>query len=54
MYGWIGAEAARGMPYYVWRVLPRVFGELLPGPGEQPLSIVDLAQLTGLGEGAAR
>ena len=32
-YGSIGAEAARGMPYYVWLVLPRVFPEYLPGPG---------------------
>jgi len=32
-YGSIGAEAARGMPYYVWLVLPRVFPEYVPGPG---------------------
>jgi mono/diheme cytochrome c family protein len=32
-YGTIGAEAARGIPYYIWLVLPRVFPEYVPGPG---------------------
>jgi hypothetical protein len=32
-YGSIGAEADRGMPYWVWIVLPRIFPDLLPGPG---------------------
>lgn len=32
-YGTIGAEAARGLPYYIWLVLPRVFPEYVPGPG---------------------
>jgi hypothetical protein len=32
-YGSIGAEAARGLPYYIWLVLPRVFPEYVPGPG---------------------
>lgn len=32
-YGSIGAEFSRGMPYWVWEVLPRVFPEYLPGPG---------------------
>ncbi len=32
-YGSIGAEAARGLPYYIWLVLPRVFPDYLPGPG---------------------
>lgn len=32
-YGSIGAEAARGIPYYIWLVLPRVFPEYVPGPG---------------------
>ena len=32
-YGSIGAEAARGLPYYIWLVLPRVFPEYIPGPG---------------------
>ncbi len=32
-YGSIGAEATRGIPYYIWLVLPRVFPEYIPGPG---------------------
>ncbi len=32
-YGSIGAEFSRGMPYWIWVVLPRVFPDLLPGPG---------------------
>ena len=34
-YGWIGAEARAGLPYWIWLVLPRVFPEHLPNrPGE--------------------
>lgn len=32
-YGPIGNMDSQGMPYYVWLVLPRVFGEYLPGNG---------------------
>src|ERR1051325_3657651 len=32
-YGSIGAEFSRGLPYWVWVVLPRIFPDLLPGPG---------------------
>src|SRR5436190_19456285 len=32
-YGSIGSEATQGLPYWVWYVLPRVFGEYLPGNG---------------------
>ena len=32
-YGSIGAEPARGIPYYIWMVLPRTFPEYVPGPG---------------------
>ncbi|HEV8543941.1 MAG TPA: hypothetical protein VGR78_16235 [Verrucomicrobiae bacterium] len=32
-YGSIGAEAARGLPYWIWVVMPRIFPDLLPGPG---------------------
>ena len=32
-YGSLGAESDRGIPYWVWVVLPRVFPDLLPGPG---------------------
>lgn len=35
MYGSIGSEAAGGIPYWIWRVLPTVFADHLPdGPGE--------------------
>ena len=34
-YGSIGTEAGGGVPYWIWRVLPRVFPEYLPDrPGE--------------------
>ncbi|MCY1059385.1 hypothetical protein [Nannocystis sp. SCPEA4] len=32
-YGPMGNVEAQGMPFYVWYVLPRVFGEHLPGNG---------------------
>ena len=32
-YGSIGAESARGIPYWIWLVLPRVFPDYMPGPG---------------------
>ena len=32
-YGSIGAENEQGLPYYLWLVLPRMFPDLLPGPG---------------------
>ena len=32
-YGSLGSEATRGVPYTVFHVLPRVFPELMPGPG---------------------
>src|SRR6266404_1528748 len=32
-YGSLGAEDDRGIPYYLWLVLPRVFPDLMPGPG---------------------
>lgn len=33
MYGSLGAENDRGLPYWIWLVLPRMFPEYLPGPG---------------------
>ncbi len=33
MYGSLGAENDRGIPYWLWLVLPRMFPEYLPGPG---------------------
>jgi hypothetical protein len=32
-YGSINAEADAGLPYWIWVALPRVFPDLLPGPG---------------------
>lgn len=32
-YGSVGVEAATGLPYAVWTVLPEVFGDLVGGPG---------------------
>ncbi|MFN0059120.1 MAG: hypothetical protein ACKVX7_11730 [Planctomycetota bacterium] len=32
-YGSIGAENDRGLPYWIWLVLPRAFPDLLPGSG---------------------
>ena len=33
LYGSIGAEAQAGMPYWIVVALPRIFDDLLPGPG---------------------
>ena len=30
-HGSIGNEAAQGLPYWIWRVMPVVFSDLLPG-----------------------
>jgi mono/diheme cytochrome c family protein len=32
-YGSLGSEGQRGIPYWIWFVLPRIFPEFLPGPG---------------------
>ena len=32
-YGSVGAEFDRGIPYWIWLVLPRIFPDLMPGPG---------------------
>jgi mono/diheme cytochrome c family protein len=32
-YGSIGNHATDGIPYWIWLVLPRLFPDLLPGPG---------------------
>ena len=32
-YGSIGSESAEGIPFEIWRVLPEIFPEHLPGPG---------------------
>ena len=33
LYGSIGSEEQRGIPYWIWLVLPRIFPQYLPGPG---------------------
>ena len=33
LHGSIGTEEQRGIPYWIWLVLPRVFPEYLPAPG---------------------
>ena len=33
LYGSVGTEEAEGVPYWIWLVLPRIFPDLLPGPG---------------------
>ncbi len=33
LYGSIGTEGLEGTPYWIWKVLPKVFPEYLPGPG---------------------
>ena len=33
LFGSIGTETSDGVPYWIWLVLPRIFPDLLPGPG---------------------
>jgi hypothetical protein len=33
LFGSVGSEVSDGVPYWVWLVLPRIFPDLLPGPG---------------------
>jgi hypothetical protein len=39
-YGSIGSEAANGVPYWIWKVLPAVFPDKLPGEGYQSLGLI--------------
>src|ERR1043166_5279873 len=39
-YGSIGSEAANGIPYWVWKVLPEMFPEKLPGKGYESLGFL--------------
>ena len=39
-YGSIGGEAANGIPYWVWQVLPVVFEDKLPGAGYTSLGFI--------------
>ena len=39
-YGSIGGEAANGLPYWVWKALPVVFADKLPGEGYTSLGFI--------------
>ncbi len=39
-YGSIGGESSNGLPYWLWKVLPDVFPEKLPGKGYQSLGFI--------------
>jgi hypothetical protein len=39
-YGSIGSEAANGIPYWIWKVLPEMFPENLPSKGYESLGFL--------------
>ena len=39
-YGSIGSELANGIPYWIWKVLPEMFPEKLPGQGYASLGLI--------------
>lgn len=39
-YGSIGSEPANGIPYWIWKVLPEMFPEKLPGKGYASLGFI--------------
>jgi hypothetical protein len=39
-YGSIGSEPANGIPYWIWKVLPEMFPEKLPGQGYASLGLI--------------
>lgn len=39
-YGSIGSETASGIPYWIWKVLPEMFPEKLPGEGYESLGFL--------------
>lgn len=39
-YGSLGSEHEFGMPYWIWRVLPELFPEKLPGKGYESLGFI--------------
>src|ERR1700732_4109830 len=39
-YGSIGSEPGNGIPYWIWKVLPEMFPEKLPGKGYASLGFV--------------
>jgi len=40
-YGSIGSEPANGIPYWIWKVLPEMFPEKLPGKGYAALGFIN-------------
>lgn len=43
-YGSIGGEASNGLPYWLWKVLPDMFPEKLPGKGYESLGFIQEPQ----------
>ena len=39
-YGSIGSEPANGIPYWIWKVLPELFADKLPGKGYASLGFI--------------
>lgn len=39
-YGSIGSEPANGIPYWIWKVMPTVFADQLPGEGYESLGFL--------------
>ncbi len=39
-YGSTGGEHEMGFPYWIWRALPQVCAEHLPGPGYESLGMI--------------
>src|SRR5215469_7560034 len=39
-YGSIGSEPVNGLPYWIWKVLPEMFPDKLPGNGYASLGFV--------------
>src|SRR5580765_7085188 len=42
-YGSIGSEAANGIPYWIWKALPELFADKLPGKGYASLGFIQEA-----------
>lgn len=40
-YGSIGSEAVNGVPYWIWKVLPEMFPDKLPGKGYASLGFIE-------------
>jgi hypothetical protein len=39
-YGSLGSEIEKGIPYWIWRVMPEVFADKLPGKGYDSLGFI--------------